>query len=102
MTAEEALRLRLQLMFARGIVRHVDVARGLAQAQAEFLQGEVRRVELPQQFGFSSSPLPGSEVFGVFPSGERSAGVALGFDDRAQRPKNLKAGEVMLYGTHAL
>lgn len=102
MTAEEMLRARLQLLFARGVVRQADVKSGLAQMQAEFLKNEVRRVELPQGYGFGSAPLPGSEVFAAFAHGDRSAGVALAFDDRTKRPKDLKPGEVILYGLHAL
>jgi phage gp45-like len=102
MTAEEALRLRLQSLFGRGVVRHADVKSGLAQMQAEFYAGEVRRVELPTGYGFTSAPLPGAEVFAAFAHGERSAGVALAFDDRTKRPKDLKPGEVVLYGLRAL
>lgn len=102
MDADEALRLRLQSLFSRGVVRQVDVKRGLAQMQAEFLDGENRRVEVPQGYGFGASPLPGSEVFAAFANGERSAGVALAFDHRSKRPKDLKPGEVILYGLGAL
>lgn len=93
--------LRLRLLFARGVLRHADVVKGLASAQAEFLQGETRRVELPQGFGFAAALQPGSEVFAAFANGERSAGIALANDDRRHRPDDLKAGEVMLYGLQA-
>jgi phage gp45-like len=92
---------RLRLLFARGVLRHDDVVAGLASAQAEFLKGEVRRVELPQGYGLASRPESGAEVFAAFANGERSAGVALAFDDRRVRPEDLKAGEVALYGKHA-
>lgn len=92
---------RLRSLFARGVVRHSDVQAGLARSQAEFLKGETRRVETPQGYGFASVPLAGSEVFAVFANGERDAGVALAFDDRRYRPKDLASGEVSLYGLHA-
>ena len=101
MNDAEVLRLRMQSLFARGIVRQADVKSGLAKMQAEFFQGEVRRVEAPQGYGFAASPFPGSEVFAAFPSGDRSAGVALAQDDRAKRPKGMLEGEVMVYGAHA-
>jgi phage gp45-like len=102
MDPDELLRLRLQLLHARGVIRQVDVKNGLAQVQAEFLGKELRRVDLPQGFGFGSAPLPGGEVFAVFGSGDRSAGVGVAYDDRAKRPRDLKPGEVILYGMHAL
>lgn len=95
------LERRLLSLFARGVVRQADVAAGLASAQAEFLAGETRRVELPQGYGLASRPLPGAEVFAVFANGERSAGVALAFDDRRYRPTVPMPGEVMVYGQHA-
>lgn len=93
--------LRLRLLFARGVVRHADVQAGLMAAQAEFLKGEVRRVELPQGYGLASRPKAGSEVFAAFANGERSAGVALAHDDRRYRPTGIEPGEVVVYGEHA-
>lgn len=95
------LNRRLASMFSRGVLRHADVQAGLAAPQAEFMKGEVRRVELPQGFGFASNPRPGSEVFAVFANGERDAGVALAYDDRRYRPLDLAGGETALYGLHA-
>jgi phage gp45-like len=92
---------RLALLFSRGVLKHADVQAGLASGQAEFLASEVRRVEVPQGYGFASQPEPGAELFAVFANGERSAGAALAFDDRRRRPLDLKAGETMLYGKHA-
>lgn len=93
--------LRLRLLFARGIVRHADVSAGLASVQADFFQGETRRVELPQGYGLASKIKAGSEVFAAFANGERSAGVALAHDDRRARPEGIKDGEVVLYGAGA-
>ena len=92
---------RLRLLFARGVVRHADVVKGLAAAQAEFLKGETRRVEMPQGYGFAAALKPGAEVFAAFATGERSAGIAIANDDRRYRPDDLKAGEVILYGQAA-
>ena len=92
---------RLASLFSRGVLKHADVQAGLASGQAEFLAGEVRRVEVPQGYGFASQPSPGAELFAVFANGERSAGVALAFDDRRRRPLDVLEDEVMLYGKHA-
>ena len=92
---------RLASLFSRGVLKHADVQAGMASGQAEFLAGEVRRVEVPQGYGFASHPSPGAELFAVFANGERSAGVALAFDDRRRRPLDVLEGEVMVYGKHA-
>jgi phage gp45-like len=95
------LNRKLASLFARGVLKHADVQAGLASGQAEFLTGEVRRVEVPQGYGFASQPEPGAELFAVFANGERSAGVALAFDDRRRRPLDLQDGETMFYGKGA-
>jgi hypothetical protein len=92
------LERRLASLFSRGVVRHADIAAGLAAPQAEFFKNEVRRVELAQGYGFASAVLPGAEVFAAFAGGERDAGVALAFDDRRYRPLDLAPGETALYG----
>lgn len=92
---------RLASLFARGVLRHADVRAGLAMPQAEFLKGELRRVEMPQGFGFASNPKPGAEIFAAFRYGDADAGIALAFDDRRYRPLDLASGEVALYGLHA-
>jgi phage gp45-like len=97
----EDLNRRLASLFARGVIRHADVRNGLAQAQAEFSRGELRRVGLPQGYGMASQPTPGAEVFAVFANGERDAGMALAHDDRRARPTDLAAGETMVYGARA-
>lgn len=97
----EELNRRLASMFSRGVLKHADVQAGLATGQAEFYKGELRRVELPQGYGFASQPIEGSEIFAAFANGERSAGVALAFDDRRRRPDDLQSGEVAVYGKGA-
>jgi phage gp45-like len=101
MSGPEDVNRRLASLYGRGVVRHADVANGMASMQAEFYRGEQRRVEVPQGFGFASVPKPGAELFAVFADGEREHGVALAFEDRRYRPVDLKSGEVALYGLGA-
>ncbi|HDR9834525.1 TPA: phage baseplate assembly protein V [Burkholderia multivorans] len=49
------------------------------------------------QFGFSSGPPLGTDVAIVFIGGDRSNGVVVGSNHQASRPKNLAAGESMIY-----
>ena len=83
------------MSFLRGATTALRFAK-----RAEFFDGELRRVELPQGYGFASVPLPGSEVLAVFNNGQRDDGVALAFDDGRYRGKLafLKDGEDALCG----
>ena len=96
------LNRRLASLYSRGVVRQNDVAAGLASPQAEYFKGELHRTEMPQLFGFASQQLPGSVIFSIFANGERSAPVALAGDDRRYRPRNMKPGDVMVYGLQTL
>ncbi|WP_249201286.1 phage baseplate assembly protein V [Burkholderia cenocepacia] len=48
-------------------------------------------------FGFTSGPPDGTDVAIVFIGGDRSNGVVVGSNHQASRPKNLQAGEAMIY-----
>ncbi len=48
-------------------------------------------------FGFASGPPVGTDVAIVFIGGDRSNGVVVGSNHQASRPRNLKAGEAMIY-----
>lgn len=48
-------------------------------------------------FGFTSGPPTGTDVSIVFIGGDRSNGTVVGSNHQASRPKNLKAGESMIY-----
>ncbi|NTZ82191.1 phage baseplate assembly protein V [Burkholderia metallica] len=48
-------------------------------------------------FGFSSGPPIGTDVAIVFIGGDRSNGVVVASNHQASRPKDLKAGEAMIY-----
>lgn len=84
--------------FSRGSLRLVDESAGTQRLQVGLLKGETRnRVERPQFYGFTSSPLPGDEVFVLFVGGDRSHGVCVADGDPRYRPKDLKPGEACLY-----
>jgi len=84
---------RLQLMIGHGVATLVSADK----LQVKVLDGEVlnnvRRVE---PYGFSSRPLAGCQAYIVFPSGDRSYGVALVVGDK-QYQMDLVGGEVALH-----
>lgn len=89
---------RVRLTIGRGVLHLVNDAAAVQQVQATFLAGETRDgVERPQNYGFTSVPLPGMEPVAVFLGGDRSQGIVVAVADRQYRLKGLPAGEVALY-----
>ncbi|WP_050469166.1 phage baseplate assembly protein V [Herbaspirillum chlorophenolicum] len=84
---------RVQLMVAQGNV----TLGGAEKIQVEVLDGEpldnIKRVE---PYGFSYRPKPGSQAHLVFPSGDRSYGVALIVGDKRYQ-MDLQEGEVAIH-----
>jgi phage baseplate assembly protein V len=94
----DAVKTRVALTLARGVVRAVRDAGKLQELQVELLRGEVAgRLERFQQYGFTSNPHAGAEAVAVFVGGNRDHGIVLAVDDRRYRLKPLAAGEVALY-----
>lgn len=94
----ERLFRRIQMMVGRGRVTQVDDSGPvqMLQVQASGLELADKRVR-PLQFGFSSNPPVGSDAALVALSGDRSAAMVMGVNHQASRPRNLAAGESMLY-----
>jgi phage gp45-like len=67
------LKQRILLMIGRVLILAVKNDEVMPQLTAELLQGEVLEgLQLMQQFGLASHPLPGCEGVAVFPMGDRS------------------------------
>jgi phage baseplate assembly protein V len=92
---------RLQLMLAQGVVNLI----GKEQIQARLLDGEVLdNLDRIEPYGLSYHPKPGSRAHLVFPSGDRTHGIALVIGD-ARYQMELAEGEVALHddqGNHVL
>jgi phage baseplate assembly protein V len=92
------LQNRIYNMNARSVVRLVNDTSARQQLQIEVTQGEVcDPVEHPQNYGFTSHPLPGSDGFVFFIGGMREQGVVLVVDDRRYRVHSTEPGEVGVY-----
>tara|TARA_R110002095_G_scaffold31383_1_gene30242 strand:- start:9 stop:545 length:537 start_codon:yes stop_codon:yes gene_type:complete len=78
----------------RGTLRLIDAGKKLASVQVSFGTDDERDCELFQQYGFTSSPLPGAEGIGLAVGGGT---VVIAIDDRRYRLTTLDAGEVALY-----
>tara|TARA_A100000171_G_C2119872_1_gene140130 strand:- start:221 stop:775 length:555 start_codon:yes stop_codon:yes gene_type:complete len=82
----------------RGTTSLVQATRKLQVLQVRLTANEVKDgVEHFEPYGFTSHPLPGSEVALGFVGGDRSHCLALVVTDRRHRPKGLEAGEVCLF-----
>lgn len=94
----DPVRRRITNLVSRGVIRSANDSGGVQVVQLSLLNKEIRDgVERPQQYGFTSVPLPGSEAFVVFAGGNRSHGFVVGTNNRAARKKELQPGEVAIY-----
>jgi phage baseplate assembly protein V len=84
-------------MVSRGVLALVNDALKLQSVQVTLLNGEVKDLERFQNYGFSSSPLPGAEAIAVFVGGNRDHGIVLAIDDRDNRFKGLQPGDSVQY-----
>lgn len=83
---------RLQLMIAKGVGTRVS----RTKVQVSVLDDEVPpNVDRVEPYGFNHWPLSGCENYLVFPSGDRSHGIALIVGDKRYQIA-LKQGEVAL------
>lgn len=100
----QSLRLSLACMIARGTIRRVNDATRMQEVDVYFggkppEEDVATGLERFQNYGFSSVPFVGtdSEAAVVFVGGNRDHGLVLAIDSRADRPKNMQPGEVMIY-----
>jgi phage baseplate assembly protein V len=84
-------------LIGRGISGRVDDSGGVQTLQVEVRKGEIRTLERPQQYGFTSNPPEGSEVLVAFVGGRGDHGFAINVVNRAAREKNLESGESGMY-----
>lgn len=90
---------RMALMISRAVLSSLADGEGLQLVQVK-VRGDDDvhdRAERYQNYGLTTVPLAGAECIVVAVGGITSHLAILGIDDRRHRPKNLKAGEVMLY-----
>lgn len=93
----EYLKNRVKLGLGKGVLHLVNDNGPCQTVQATFLIGETRDgMERPQDYGFTSHPLPGMQPFAGFFGGDRSNGFVIAMCDRQFRIELLK-GEVAMY-----
>ncbi len=92
MSAEQQIWGRLQMLVAQGAVTGVSADKVQVRVLDEDAPPNVKR---PQPYGFSHFP-PGGEAYLVFPSGDRSFGIALMVGDK-RYTMDLAGGEVAIH-----
>jgi phage baseplate assembly protein V len=91
---------RTRMSIGRAVLAAINDATGLQETQIRLMQDEVKGgVAHLQSYGLTVHPLPGAEGLVLFVGGNRDHGVAIKFDDRRFRIRNLAPGEVAVY-TH--
>lgn len=90
---------------ARSVIKEAHDDHNMQEVSGGFMKGESRkRIERPQNYGFTSALLPadkdgkkGPEAHISFVGGDRSHPIATVVDDRRHRPHGLEAGENAQY-----
>jgi phage gp45-like len=96
--AIERLYRCMQLAFGRGRVTFVDDSGPVQKLQVKFGAMEIiDNLPAPHDFGFTSNPPIGSDVFASFMGGNRTNGIAVTIGSQVYRMKNLASGEVAIY-----
>ena len=92
------LRRGLKLVVGRGVILGTDDNAKLKTAQVKLLDGEIRDgVEMFEQYGLTSNPLPLAEAVLVAVGGNRDHLIAIANGDRRTRKNGLVPGEVAVY-----
>ena len=84
---------RLQLLFAHGVGLMIGADKVQARVLADEPLNNLSRVE---PYGYSYRPKPGCQTYLLFPSGDRSYGVAIVIGDKRYQ-MNLVEGEVAIH-----
>lgn len=88
----------LNNIVARAVLTALDTAKKCQAAGLRLIAGEPKEnVEHLEPYGFTSAAQDGAESVVLFPSGDRSHGVAILVADRRYRLKGLARGEVAVY-----
>lgn len=96
--AIERLYRCMLLAFGRGRVTFVDDSGPVQKLQVKLGALEIiDNLPAPHDFGFTSNPPIGSDVFASFLGGNRTNGIAVTIGSQAYRMKNLASGEVAIY-----
>lgn len=98
LNAMRALKTRVMLSVARGVIGLVDDTKLMQSLQIGLLADESRdTVERFQEYGFTSVPHQGAEAVMVCVGGNREHGLVIAVDDRRYRIQSMQQGEVCIY-----
>ncbi|MBF8179665.1 phage baseplate assembly protein domain-containing protein [Herminiimonas contaminans] len=90
----EPLRNKIRLLAGRAVV---SLLKDVVTVQVKLLDGEPKEVEMFQQYGFRSRPLPGAEGVNLSGNGIRDLTYVFCVDDRRYQLDLLESGEAALY-----
>ncbi len=92
------MKIRIMGMLRFGVINSLDDTKTYQSVQVETLRDVVKDgVPRFQNYGFSSSPQPGSDAIVVNIGGDQSGSVIIACENRKYRFKGLASGEVVLY-----
>jgi len=92
------LKRQVQLMIGRAIITTINDSPGIQQVNLKIYADDVKdKTELFSQFGFVSSPPPGTECIMLSVGGNRDHGVVIATEHRDLRLKGLASGDSAQY-----
>lgn len=91
------LKRRLDSYINRTTLDSVDRSNMADVLVVKGLQGQVKRVELFEPFGFTAGYLKGAEVLRFSVGGYEDHTVAVGVADKRYKPRDINDGELILY-----
>jgi phage baseplate assembly protein V len=96
-------RNKIILMVCKGIISAAKDSGNLQTVKMEILKDEVvENIPRVQEFGFSSNPPEDSEAIVLCIGADRSNMVVIASDNSSLRPKDLAAGDTVLYNKNGL
>lgn len=96
----QPIRTAIGGLISRGVIKLVDDARKGQELQVRAYAGQLYDpAERFGEAGFSSRPEVGAECVVLCPGGSRAHAIVIATEDRRVRPKNLAAGETVLYAS---
>lgn len=88
----------LNNLIARAVLTVLNTVTKCQGVSLTLIGGEtIENIEHIEPYGFTSAALAGAEAVVLFPSGDRSHGVAIAVADRRYRLRGLQGGEVAIY-----
>lgn len=94
------IRRKIMSMVACALIKELNDSSSLQTAKISLLGTDLLNIERIQEFGFTSTPVDGSEAVVLFSSGDKAHGIIIATDSSKYRIKLEEKGAVALYNSN--